>query len=135
MKKEEILQLFERYILNTASPDEVKKLCHWVNNNIEISIWLENQILHSSAEIDKEFQLRMFRDIQFAIQTEKPIETPTVEQKELTRPSIQRFKTWMLVASFLIFPLISGLGVYLFMTDKNVSDPLVVFKNIIKRFA
>ncbi|HNX88355.1 MAG TPA: DUF4974 domain-containing protein [Paludibacteraceae bacterium] len=126
MKKEEILQLFERYILNTASPDEVKKLCHWVNNNLEISNWLENQILHSSDEIDKELQLRMFKDIKSSLQIEKPIEMPTVELKELTRPSIQRFKTWMLVASFLIFPLISGLGVYLFMSNKKVSDPSIV---------
>ena len=126
MKKEDFFEIFERYILNTASPDEVKTLCEWVNKNTEISEWLEKQILDSPDNMNKELQLRMFNDIKTTLQIEKPTEPELNESKVTSGSAFSGLKTWMRIAAMFVLPFISALGVYLFMSDKNVTEPLLV---------
>ena len=126
MKKEDYFEIFERYILNTASPDEVKTLCEWVNKNTEISEWLEKQILDSPDEMNKELQMRMFNDIKATIRIEKPTEPELNEPKVTSGAVFSGLKTWIRFAAMFVLPLISALGVYLYMSDKNVTEPLVV---------
>ena len=126
MKKEDYFEIFERYILNTASPDEVKTLCEWVNKNTEISEWLEKQILDSPDEMNKELQMRMFNDIKATIRIEKPTEPEVNESKIASGSAFSGLKTWIRFAAMFVLPLISALGVYLYMSDKNVTEPLVV---------
>lgn len=126
MKKEDYFEIFERYILNTASPDEVKTLCEWVNKNTEISEWLEKQILDSPDEMNKELQMRMFNDIKTTLRIEKPTEPEVNESKIASGSAFSGLKTWIRFAAMFVLPLISALGVYLYMSDKNVTEPLVV---------
>ena len=126
MKKEDFFEIFERYILNTASPDEVKTLCEWVNKNTEISEWLEKQILDSPDNMNKELQLRMFNDIKTTLRIEKPTEFELNESKVTSGSAFSGLKTWMRIAAMFVLPFISALGVYLFMSDKNVTEPLLV---------
>ena len=126
MKKEDFFEIFERYILNTASPDEVKTLCEWVNKNTEISEWLEKQILDSPDNMNKELQMRMFNDIKTTLRIEKPTEPELNESKVTSGSAFSGLKTWMRIAAMFVLPFISALGVYLFMSDKNVTEPLLV---------
>ena len=126
MKKEDYFEVFERYILNTASPDEVKTLCQWMNNNIEISEWLEKQIHDSPDNMNKELQLKMFNDIKTTLRIEKPTELEVNESKIASGSAFSGLKTWIRFAAMFVLPLISALGVYLYMSDKNVTEPLVV---------
>ena len=126
MKKEDYFEIFERYILNTASPDEVKTLCEWVNKNTEISEWLEKQIHDSPDNMNKELQLKMFNDIKTTLRIEKPTELEVNESKIASGSAFSELKTWIRFAAMFVLPLISALGVYLYMSDKNVTEPLVV---------
>jgi ferric-dicitrate binding protein FerR (iron transport regulator) len=122
MKKEECIEIFERYIKRLATADEIKRLSNWSSNNQEISEWLEQQILASPSTIDSEVKMRMLKNIEAEINSENKDIT-------LNKRSDIRFKLnkWMRVAALFILPALTAAGTYLFM-NKNVttSAPLVI---------
>ena len=122
MKKEDCLNIFEKYILNTATDDEVKQLCFWIKNNAEIADWIENKILSSSDELDKNIQLRIFEEVKSQISV-----ADTVNNKPINNIRL-RIRQWIRVAAMLLLPLITAAGVYIYMSgNNNDSEPLVVF--------
>lgn len=122
MKKEECIELFERYINRLASADEIKRLSNWIRNNQEISEWLEQQILTSSSTIDSEVQMRMLKNI------EAGINSGTKGNTFNTRSDFRfQLNKWMRVAALFILPALTAAGTYLFMTkDAASSTPLVI---------
>ena len=50
MKKEDCLNIFEKYILNTATDDEVKQLCFWIKNNAEIADWIDIKLVRRTRQ-------------------------------------------------------------------------------------
>lgn len=122
MKKEECIEIFERYIKQLASADEILRLSNWIRNNQEISEWLEQQILASSSTIDSEVQMRMLKNIESGINS---------ETKDFTfnKRSDSRFQLnkWIRVAALFLLPVLTAAGTY-FLMNKNVSTsaPLVI---------
>jgi len=121
MQKEECIEIFERYIQNQATSDEIKRLSLWIKNNQEISLWLEQQIMMSSSSIDADIQIRMLRNI------EAEIDNKGREIDETQNPNRFQLNKWLRVAAMFILPLLTAAGMYFFMSPNQASKaPLVV---------
>jgi len=123
MQKKECIEIFERYINNLANEDEIKRLGLWIRENQKISLWLEQQIMASSSTMDREVQLRMLKNIE----TEIDVDTDTDEMPDKKRNTRMRMNTWLRVAAMFLLPVLTGTGVYLYMSRNTVSPaPLIV---------
>jgi len=123
MQKEECIKIFERYIQNRASDDEIRQLKFWIRNNQEISSWVEQQILTSSSAIDSEVQMRMLKNIQAEIY-EKNNNDTTLQSKSNNR---FRLNNWIRVAALFILPILTAAGMYFYMSrNESSSAPLVI---------
>jgi transmembrane sensor len=121
MQKEECVEIFERYIQNSAGEEEILRLSSWIRNNQEISSWLEQQILASSSTIDTEIKMRMLRNIEIGISTEND---STNERQTQIRFRLNKI---MRVAALFILPVLTAVGVYLYMSKlENSTAPLIV---------
>lgn len=125
MKRKECLEIFERYILNQATPEETERLSSWIRNNKEISALLENQISNSSSKIDREVQLRMLRNIQKEIGFDDNSLSDMDGRKAMDHRinSHFRFNRWMRAAAMIILPMLTAAGVYFYMADTKSTDP------------
>lgn len=121
MKKEECFEIFERYILNTATDDEVKTLTHWIRNNTEISDWLEGQISTSPNVMDRAVQMNMFDNIKAGLDTGI---TNVDAKKKITIN--YRLERWLRIAAMFVLPLLTAAGVYIYMSQAEAEAPLIV---------
>ena len=128
MQKEEYIEIFERYILNQATSEEIKYLSSWIRNNKEISTWLEKQILNSSSVIDSEVQLRMLKNIEKEIGMDNNTQMDINKTTNYQPNSGFRLKEWQRVAAMIILPILTAASVYFYMSNTKftVSHPLVV---------
>ena len=122
MKKEDCLNIFEKYILNTATPDEVNQLCYWIKHNSEISDWIENSILDSPSVLDRETQMRMFLDVKSQILVS---ESASAINKQIISNRLN-IRSWIRIAAMFILPLITAAGVYIYMSETKSADPLII---------
>ena len=122
MEKEECIILFERYIENRASEDEIKRLSRWIKKNQLIPLWLEQQVLASSSTIDDDVKLRMYRNIE----SETNLETDSNSIHTAQRIFGFQFKKWMRVAAMLFLPLLTAAGMYFYMDKAESNAPLVI---------
>ena len=120
MQKEECIEIFERYIQNSATIEEISRLSNWIRNNREISLWLEHQIMASSSAIDSEMQIRMLRNIDARI-------GDNGNDASYKRKNIHfHVKYWLRVASMFVLPLLTAAGVYFYMSRNPSAEPLIV---------
>lgn len=118
MQKEEYLEIFERYVQQRASEDEIKRLSDWIRNNRNISEWMEQQILNSEADMDASVQLRMLERIKHQLTTgDQPSAQPGVKF---------RIQTWWRIAAMLVLPLLTALGMYVYMSRYDSGAPVMV---------
>lgn len=117
MQKEECVEIFERYLLQKASEDEIRRLSNWIRNNRKISEWMEEQIKSSQSEMDANVQLRMLERIKQTMgsdqQPEKPVYT-------------LRFNRWLRVAAMFLLPVAAAVGMYLYMSRFESALPVTV---------
>ena len=123
MQKKECIEIFERYIQNSANEDEIKRLGLWIRNNQKISLWLEQQISASSSTMDKEVQMRMLKNIEAEIDVN--INNDVIP--ETKRKIRTRINTWLRVAALFLLPVITAAGMYMYMSRNTLSPaPLIV---------
>ena len=123
MQKEEFIFLFERYMQNLASEDEIERLSRWIRNNQLFPLWLEHQVLASSSDIDDDVKLRMMSFIKNEINLETESNSIYSDQRIFRF----KFKKWMRVAAMLFLPLFTAAGMYVYMYKAESSNaPLVV---------
>lgn len=118
MKREECLEIFERYIQNAASKEDVKRLSTWIRNDSGISVWLENQILSSSSVINQEVQMHMFENIKAGIIVHPNMDSSTTKGLRIL---FNTSKMMRIVAMF-VLPFLTAAGVYYFML-KHGTNP------------
>lgn len=119
MQKEECIEIFERYIQNLASDEEIRRLSNWIKSNQDISLWLEKQIMATSSTIDSEVQLRMLRNIEIESNYSQVVNKQSNRRFELNR--------WMRVAAILILPIFTATTVYFYMSrNESLMSPLIV---------
>ena len=75
---QQITALFRKYLSNSATADEMKKLDEWIASNEDLNDWLENQVDDSSAEMDAEKQADILAKIheKIAVQSKQKFVLP-----------------------------------------------------------
>jgi len=75
---QQITALFRKYLSNSATADEMKKLDEWIASNEDFHDWLENQVDNSSAEMDAEKQADILAKIheKIAVQSKQKFVLP-----------------------------------------------------------
>ena len=123
MKREECLEIFERYIQNAASKEDVKRLSTWIRNDSGISVWLENQILSSSSVMSQEVQMRMFENIKAGIIVHPNMDSSTTKGLRI----IFNASKLMRIAAMFVLPFLTAAGVYYFMLKSGTTPvPYVI---------
>lgn len=123
MKKQDCILLFERYICNQATDEEIKRLSDWITNNPAISSWLEQQILSSSSVVDIDVQMKMLNNIRQHIFN---VKEKSITAQENTQKRF-RINEWIKVAAMLILPLFTAVGMYMYMSNMTTkSSPLII---------
>lgn len=67
MDKKNCIDIFERYIRNEATTDEIEKLRTYIRQNKELEMWMEQQIEGSSDDISVAVRMRMLKNIRTEI--------------------------------------------------------------------
>jgi ferric-dicitrate binding protein FerR (iron transport regulator) len=102
MNKEQYIGIFEKYINNTASTEEIQQLISYIENNPCLNRWFEEQIRHSPAEINKDLKQRMFSNIQEQIG----------EPKTSKSPAKIALRKWIRIAAAIVLPIVMIYGLY-----------------------
>lgn len=118
MQKEECVEIFERYLQQVASDEDIKRLSSWIRNNQKISEWMEHQIRNSQSEIDAAVQLRMLERIKQTIATDSRKAEKTTYRLRLNR--------WMRVAAIFLLPIVAAVGMYMYMSRYDSTLPVTV---------
>ncbi|WP_101690929.1 FecR family protein [Dysgonomonas massiliensis] len=116
MNKDRCLILFERYLLKEASPDEIKELCTFINNDSHLNRWLEDEIKNTSSDIDVNIQMRMLQNIrnqtynkgQFGAEI-KPVQH-----------SYKRYLGWVANIAAILLPIVLIIGIYLYSKPQEI---------------
>jgi ferric-dicitrate binding protein FerR (iron transport regulator) len=110
MNKERYLSLFEKYLENKATEEDIETLLSFIRTNSPINDWFELQINDSPPEIGAELKRNMFKKIQ-----EKVNET---SQSSPPVPLRKREINWRRVAAAILLPVFIAWGSYYFYTHQ-----------------
>jgi ferric-dicitrate binding protein FerR (iron transport regulator) len=118
MNKEYYTNLFEKYLSNEATAQDVQELISRLKASPEADCWFERQIRNSPSEINEGVKQRMFDRIQ-----EKISET----EKTVHKNSLSIYK-WLRIAAAILLPLMLAGGSYYFYTNHKTDDgnPLLI---------
>ncbi|NMA73753.1 MAG: DUF4974 domain-containing protein [Bacteroidales bacterium] len=116
MNKEKCLDLFERYLLNQASDEEVASLYSFIQNDPDLNRWLENEIKNSSPEIDEKVKKRMLNHIQSQINEEKKTKRIRSQTKQSNKYSLR----WIVNVAAILLPVVLMVGVYFYSQTQEV---------------
>lgn len=101
---DDYLLLFDRYMAGKASEAETACLKEWIKNNPALAEWLEQQVDASASEMDPSTRHRIFGAVNRQITEVR------------TQPGSKRIRSgWLQLAAMLLLPLMSALGVYMYM--------------------
>ncbi|MDR0698924.1 MAG: FecR domain-containing protein [Tannerella sp.] len=111
MNREKYLNLFEKYIENKATEEEIEALVLFIRTHPQINDWIELQISNSPSEISAELKQNMFKKIQEKInETEKQNKPDRV---------ILRF---LRIAAAILLPVFIVWGGYYFYNKQNEQE-------------
>ncbi len=102
MNKKECLNIFERYLQQTATEAEINKLRTFIASDLQLSQWLEKEIMESPADIDTEIKMRMLHNIRK--QATLPRQTPQKRNYSIARV--------FAIAAAIFIPLVIAFTVY-----------------------
>lgn len=108
MKDKNNTILFEKYLRNEASADEVAQLHAMMRHDAQVQFIFENELLHSDSSMDQNTRHKLFQNISRQVYTDKE------------RGFLQ--KTWkkaLYWAAIFILPVISAFSVYYYFTQKQ----------------
>lgn len=108
MRNKNYTILFEKYLRNEASADEVAQLHAMMRHDAQVQFIFENELLHSDSSMDQNTRHKLFQNISRQVYTDKE------------RGFLQ--KTWkkaLYWAAIFILPVISAFSVYYYFTPKQ----------------
>ena len=108
MRNKNYTILFEKYLRNEASADEVAQLHAMMRHDAQVQFIFENELHHSDSSMDQNTRHKLFQNISRQVYTDKE------------RGFLQ--KTWkkaLYWAAIFILPVISAFSVYYYFTPKQ----------------
>lgn len=123
MNKNKCLDLFEKYLLGEASSEEIESLCSFINNDPNLSEWLEEEIENSSSDIDVAIKMRMLDNIRS--HTNYYVET-VLENKKTSK---KHYLRWIANIAAVLFPVFLVMSLYMYNKSDEI-DYLTVAANL-----
>lgn len=125
MNKNQLLNIFERYLSGEANSSEIAKLRSFIVSNTQLSDWLENEIKTSSEDIDLETKLRMLENIQ---------QQTNIYATHLSEDNSDKNKRGLIFRKIsniaaIILPFVLILGAYLYFNTQK-AKPFVIAANL-----
>lgn len=112
--KEKYLEIFERYILNQATDEEINVLCTFINNNPDLNEWLENEIVQSSPFMDENIKLRMLENIRSQANYK-------LDQEDNKKVSSFKFDfRWVVNVAAILLPFVLLIGGYSYYKNQEI---------------
>ncbi|HOV71687.1 MAG TPA: FecR domain-containing protein [Dysgonamonadaceae bacterium] len=108
--------LFDKYLRDEASSEEIERLLALIRNDRSMQDIFEDQLRKSDPEIDVNVQQKIFSNIRQSISSKN--EVPFIQKK---------WKKVLQWAAILILPIVSALSVYYFIqTQQGNNHPTIV---------
>ncbi|GHV22132.1 iron dicitrate transporter FecR [Bacteroidia bacterium] len=114
MNKEICLHIFERYISGEASPDEIVQLKSFLENDINLNRWLENQTMGLSGTIDPDIKMRMLENIRS--RTNYDTLFVPVDSKN---KNFRFYLRWVSNIAAILLPVVIIFGIYLYLIPQK----------------
>lgn len=116
MDKKKCLILFEHYIQNQATTEELEDLQRYIRNDKNLSGWLEQQIAGSPDEINVNVKKRMLKNIRQQIKNE---DSKGFGKKKITM-------TWLRWVAIIAIPLALFVSLYYNLRTEALSALIVI---------
>ncbi|NMB49748.1 MAG: DUF4974 domain-containing protein [Bacteroidales bacterium] len=117
MKKKNYTILFEKYLRNEASVEEIEQLLTLIRNDRQIQYLFEDQLRRSDSSFDENVQRQLFENISRDISINK--------KRHFIQKNWKKVLQW---AAFFVLPLVSALSVYHFTQKKqgNIHPTIII---------
>lgn len=111
------IQIFEKFLQNQASRDEVEILLRWLKDKKDFREWMDREWDVTSADIDLTLQQKLFRQIKEEVDLKTKAASPVKDNKLRNL-----FLFTLRIASVIILLLTTGFSVY-YYTKKQMAMP------------
>jgi len=108
MRNKNYTILFEKYLRNEASADEVAQLQAMMRDDAQVQFIFENELLHSDSSMDENTRHKLFQNISRQVYTDK--------ERGFLQKTWEKALYW---AAIFILPVISAFSVYYYFTQKQ----------------
>ncbi|MCL1934018.1 MAG: DUF4974 domain-containing protein [Candidatus Azobacteroides sp.] len=115
MNKEICLRIFERYVGGEASPNEIAQLKSFLENDVNLNQWLENQIRDSSRTIDWDIKMRMLEQIRSQTVYDAALYAPVAGKNNNFKFYLKKFSD---IAAILL-PVVIIFSLYLYLKPQK----------------
>lgn len=117
MKNSDYILLFDKFLQQQATPEEVRQLIEWLKNDAAFGTWADAQWEAASSDMNPEVRQRLFRQIQGTIQ-------PQAKTRAVGRWTF--YAAVARVAATLLLMLATGLCIYFYTVRKLTMPDMVV---------
>lgn len=115
------IQIFEKFLQNQASQDEVKTLIRWLKEKESFREWLDKEWNTASPEMDMVLKQKLFAQIKEEIDQKAKVDLPEKKNKHRNL-----FIATLRVASVIILLLATGISVYYYTKKQMIMPDMIV---------
>ncbi|MCS2891018.1 FecR domain-containing protein [Parabacteroides faecis] len=120
MEKQDYIQLFDKFLLKQASPEEVQMLIQWLKSEGSFQDWMDEEWDAASSGMDTDLQQKLLGQIKQKISLE-------MQQAPLKRNKYRTIYLWTArIASVIILLLLTGISVYRYAMEQQKMQDMIV---------
>lgn len=120
MEKQDYIQLFDKFLLKQASPEEVQILIQWLKSEGSFQDWMDEEWDAASSGMDTDLQQKLLGQIKKKISLE-------TQQAPLKRNKYRTIYLWTArIASVIILLLLTGISVYRYAMEQQKMQDMIV---------
>ena len=120
MEKQDYIQLFDKFLLKQASPEEVQILIQWLKSEGSFQDWMDEEWDVASSGMDTDLQQKLLGQIKQKISLE-------MQQAPLKRNKYRTIYLWTArIASVIILLLLTGISVYRYAMEQQKMQDMIV---------
>lgn len=120
MEKQDYIQLFDKFLLKQASPEEVQILIQWLKSEGSFQDWMDEEWDVASSGMDTDLQQKLLGQIKQKISLE-------MQQAPLKRNKYRTLYLWTArIASVVILLLLTGISVYRYAMEQQKMQDMIV---------
>lgn len=120
MEKQDYIQLFDKFLLKQASPEEMQILIQWLKSEGSFQDWMDKEWDAASSGMESDLQQKLLGQIKKKISLE-------TQQIPLKRNKYRTLYLWTArIASVVILLLLTGISVYRYAMEQQKMQDMIV---------